>query len=244
MPLPKSLKHRVLALAERAGMLTLLQQRRTRAMGLFVLTYHRVNEPNRTPWLDPAHISAYPKVFEAHMRLIAGRYAPVCMDEVLAALHGEHSLPKNAVLVTVDDAYRDFGEVLYPIARRFGIQPVLFVPTAFVGQETFFWWDKLYQAIFWPASPLLETPAGTFVLNSPDSKRQAVHRIARYVKSLPVDKAMQLVEELYANSQRPFPPTRNTLTWDELRSLAEDGVTIAPHTHTHTIMTRVPVARA
>ena len=34
-------------------------------------------------------------------------------------------------------------------------------------------------------------------------------------------------------------PTRSTLDWAELRALAQDGVTLAPHTRTHPLLTRV-----
>ncbi len=243
--LRKRLKRRLLAAAQRLGVFSLLQRRLSSdGSVVYVLTYHRVDEPERCPWLDPAHISASPQAFEAHMRLIASQYHPVDIRAVLAAVRGQAPLPHNAVLVTVDDAYRDFGEVLYPIARQFGIRPVLFVPTAFVGSAEFFWWDKLYQAVFWAQTDALETPAGIFRLDSAASRRSAVKHLSRYLKAQPCNWTLSFVDSLYERSTPPFAPRRSTLTWDELRALAQDGVAVAPHTHTHPILTRVSVEQA
>ena len=80
------------------------------------------------------------------MRLVANKYRPVSAEQVLEAIRGDSPLPKDAVLVTVDDGYRSFQEVIFPICSRYGIQPLLFQPTAYVGTGTF-WFDKVFQII-------------------------------------------------------------------------------------------------
>ena len=80
------------------------------------------------------------------MRLIANKYHPVTAEEVLEAASGNRKLPPYAVLVTVDDGYRDFKNHIWRIAKPYGIRPVLFVPTAFIGSGVF-WWDQLYDAL-------------------------------------------------------------------------------------------------
>jgi peptidoglycan/xylan/chitin deacetylase (PgdA/CDA1 family) len=80
------------------------------------------------------------------MKLVASRYNPVSAEDLVQAASGGSPLPKDAVLVTVDDGYLDFKEVIFPVCSRFGIRPLLFMPTAFVGSGTY-WWDKVYQII-------------------------------------------------------------------------------------------------
>ncbi len=244
-PWHKKIKHGLMGLAEQAGLLRLASQRLPRTgQRVYVLAYHRVDRPEHRPWLDPAHISASPQAFRAHMRLVAGQYHPVGMADVLAAVRGETSLPPDAVLVTVDDGYRDFVEIIHPIVREYGIQPTLFIPTAFVGGEELFWWDKLYQAVFWAREESIVTPAGAYLVDTPDRKRAAVESLSRFVKSQRNEVALALVDALYEQAAPPFERHRNTLTWDELRDLARQGVTIAAHTHTHPILTRVDLKRA
>ena len=211
---------------------------------LYVLVYHRVDEYDHRPYLDPALISAEPAQFDAQMRLIAEKYHPVSAEEVLDAIEGRHPLPKNSVLVTVDDGYRDFKEIIFPITKRYGIKPVLFIPTAYVGQGLF-WWDKLFIAICNCPSQEISTPFGPFSLRTPGEKKQAAERLRHEVKTLPFEQGMQFVDSLYdafALINFDFPPS--TLTWDELRTLADSGVTIAAHTHTHALLSRIPFERA
>ncbi len=244
-PWHKKIKHGLMGLAEQAGLFRMVSQRLPHTgQRVYVLVYHRVDSPEHRPWLDPVHISASPDAFRAHMRLIANQYHPVSMADVLAAARGDAQLPPDAVLVTVDDGYRDFAEIIHPIVREYGIQPTLFVPTAFVGGRELFWWDKLYQAIFWSRKESISTPAGIYLVDTPEHKRAAVESLARFVKSQENEAALALVQELYEQAEPPFEPQNSTLTWDELRDLAGQGVTIAAHTHTHSILTRVDLDRA
>jgi len=245
MRVKKRLKHGLLNLAQHLNVFPLLKRRReVPGQAVYILTYHRVDLPDDKPWLDPAHISATPTMFEAHMRLISNKYHPVTMKDVLTAARNERPLPENAVLVTVDDGYLDFEEIIYPIARQYGVQPTLFVPTAYVGRACFFWWDKLYQAVFYARESTLKTPIGLLAIETPEEKREAVSGLARYIRSQPAGIAQELVETLYAHSQPPFTPHVCTLSWETLRSLSQSGVTIAAHTHTHSVLTRVTTTQA
>ncbi len=114
---------------------------------LRVLAYHRVAVPQDTPELDPGIVSATPEVFRKQMLHLRKWYRPVSLPEVAKAFLEGGPLPRRAVLVTVDDAYRDFGEVSWPILRELGIPVTLFVPTAYPGDSSRqFWWDRLQGA--------------------------------------------------------------------------------------------------
>ena len=211
---------------------------------LYVLAYHRVDEYDHRPYLDPALISAEPAQFDAQMRLIAEKYHPVSAEDVLDAIEGRHPLPKNSVLVTVDDGYRDFKEIIFPVTERYGIKPVLFIPTAYVGQGLF-WWDKLFVAICNCPSQEISTPFGSFSLGTPGEKKQVLEHLRHEVKTLPFEQGMQFVDSLYdAFPLINFDSPPTTLTWDELRTLAQSGVTIAAHTHTHALLSRIPFEQA
>lgn len=53
-------------------------------------------------------------------------FEPIRIPDVLAAQRGERALPERALLVTVDDGYRDFATHGLPVMLRAGIEPVLF----------------------------------------------------------------------------------------------------------------------
>ena len=239
-----ALKAQALALAERSRLLDLIQ-RLGRGTGrrLYVLAYHRVDEFGRKPRLDPNLISATPAQFEAQMRLIAERYHPVSAEEALETIERGVPLPRDAVLVTVDDGYCDFQEVIFPIVRRHGIRPVLFVPTAYVGQGAF-WWDQLFDALQQTRAGEISTPLGRLSLRTTAEKYAAMEHLRAYIKHphAPFEQARRELQALCAEAAPDLvPPEHVTLDWDELRALARAGVTIASHSHTHPILSRIPL---
>jgi peptidoglycan/xylan/chitin deacetylase (PgdA/CDA1 family) len=243
---PRRWKDRAFQLAEHLGMLNLLH-RLDDGQRLYVLNYHRVDDPAHRPWLDPSLISASPVQLEAQFRLLAEKYTPVSAEEVLAALEGVRRLPKRAVLVSVDDGYRDFKETIFPAAQRYGIRPVLFVPTAYVG-EGMFWWDRLYAAVMgWPGDQISGLGQVSDLPLRTAAERQCALNILRgRLKQLPFVDALHFVDELSAGSRlkRPEQAEPDTLDWDELRALSQAGATIAAHTHTHPLLSRIPFEQA
>jgi glycosyltransferase involved in cell wall biosynthesis len=199
-----------------------------------VLAYHRIGDPSQAP---PGMVSATPRGFDRQMRALASCARPVSLAEVLAG-----RLPRRAVAVTFDDAYADFGEQAWPVLRRYGIPVTLFVPTAYPGSPgTAFWWDRLHGAIARASEPLV-TPLGRLRLDSETRRRAAYRALRDHVKSLPHDEGMALVRELVGRLGAAATHPR-VLTWEELRGLAAEGVTLAPHTRTHPCLDTLPPER-
>lgn len=198
-----------------------------------VLVYHRIADPAATPWLDPTLVSATPGAFRRQMLHLKRRYRPVALSDLMGAFLGGRSLPRRAVHVTVDDAYRDFGEKAWPILRELGIPVTVFVPTAYPGEPArAFWWDRLHRA----------TALGASVDGTSAGSRE-VRALLRYV---PHDEAEAFVDRAcsdvglasYAPPERP-----PVLDWDELRVLAGEGVTFGAHTRNHVALSHVDEAR-
>jgi peptidoglycan/xylan/chitin deacetylase (PgdA/CDA1 family) len=141
--------------------------------------------------------------------------------------------------LTFDDAYQDFTEHAWPILRRHNLPATLFVPTAFPDQPRQFWWDRLQQALL-SAAPAgyIETPPGRLPLSSPSEIAAARRKLKVHIKSLPHAAAMGFVDRLCASTP-PTTEVNSVLGWSELRRLSEEGVTLAPHSRTHPLMTRV-----
>ncbi|MFH1634623.1 MAG: polysaccharide deacetylase family protein [Chloroflexota bacterium] len=216
---------------------------RNGGQSLYVLAYHRVIEPDsQMPGLDM--VSATPAQFDAQMQLLAREYHPVTAEDVLNAFDRGTPLPRYAVLVTVDDGYRDFQDTIFPIASRYGIRPVLFVPTQFMGQG-YFWWDRLPLALSSARVNEIDTPVGRFSLRTATGQTQALARLSDYVRVQPFEQARQWVEDLCNEIAPDLPDSGHaTLDWGELRALARAGVDIASHTHSHPILSHVSLEQA
>jgi len=214
---------------------------------LRVLTYHRIDEPTRRPWLDPGLISASPKEFDKQMAYLAAHYQVVAISDVLAALNSSNKkhLPPRAVLVTFDDGYQDFEEHAWPILKRRKIPATLFVPTAYPDHpEQTFWWDDLYHALQnTNRKENLDTPIGTFSLSNAASRNQAYRRLKNYMKTLKHAEAILRVREL-CREMDVQPATNCIMSWNSLRKLSREGLTLGAHTRTHPLVNRIPLDEA
>jgi peptidoglycan/xylan/chitin deacetylase (PgdA/CDA1 family) len=224
---------------------------------LTILTYHRVDEPAARPDLMPSLISATPASFAAQIAMVARHFDPVSLPDVLASLDDPARLPRRAVLVTFDDGYRDFATHAWPVLRAASVPATMFVATgAATDPSTPFWWDRLWAAVQRAPGPApIATPGGALPVGA-EHARRTVGTIRDWLKTLDHDEAMReidrIVEELGARDASP-PDEDPVLTvrsapavlgWDELRTLARDGLTLAPHTRHHPLLDRVALETA
>lgn len=231
-----------------------------------ILTYHRVDEPDARPDLAPSLLSATPAAFSEQVDDLLRHYRPISLEELMAAARDPRSLPPRAVHVTVDDAYPDFAANAWPVLRAAGMPVTLFVPTGFPDRPgAGFWWDRVWHAIATTDRPeVVAGQAGPRPLGDPGERRRAMLAVRDWLKSLDHDTAMaesdRLVADLSPAAPVPDGPAATatasatpatlrsdrptTLGWDALRSLAAEGVTLAPHTQHHPLLDRVPLDRA
>jgi peptidoglycan/xylan/chitin deacetylase (PgdA/CDA1 family) len=216
------------AVGRAVGTLEALESRRKNL--LRILTYHHVGEPGP---------------FALQMEHLAGRYPVVSIGQVLSALDGGEPLPPRAVLLTFDDAYRDFASVAWPILRAHGFPAVLFVPSAYPDSDAAgFWWDRLERAFAaTPRRDELVTPVGVFSLASAGERARAHRAVKRFVKDLGHEETLIQTEALCAALRQPLEP-HEVLSWSELRALAREGVSLGAHTRSHPRLDRIDLERA
>lgn len=207
---------------------------------LRVLTYHRVDLPTNRPNLSPALLSATPEHFAQQMTFIRQHYTPVSMQDILAYYDQRQPLPKRAILVTVDDGYCDFAENTWPIAKEAGIPLTLFVATGYPDNpQHHLWWDQLYHALTTTESRQAETPDEVLSLATKSERVSAFKQLRSYVKLLPHHDAMAWVDSFSEQLGVALLPDNQILGWNVLRTLAQGGVTLAPHTRTHPMLNRI-----
>jgi len=207
---------------------------------LRILAYHRVAELRDTPAVDSRSVSATPHGFARQMKHLARFYRVVSMPEVLEAVEKGRPLPKRAVLITFDDAYADFAEIAWPILKQLRLPATMFVPTAFANQpESAFWSDRLYQAFAATSRKEINvSPFGNLPLLPAEQKRKSLRTVQDHVTRIPHCEAMRLVDSVCAELGLTRAQGSSVMTWNQLRELAREGLTLGSHTRTHTIMTK------
>lgn len=89
---------------------------------VLVLTYHHIDEELKS------NATITPALFEQHMKkLKENKYNVISMDEFIAFMKGNKSVPPNAVLLTFDDGYKSFYQKGYPVLRKYGYPATNFI---------------------------------------------------------------------------------------------------------------------
>jgi peptidoglycan/xylan/chitin deacetylase (PgdA/CDA1 family) len=216
-------------------------ERGVKRIVLRIVAYHRVAEFNSNTAVDNRSISATPCAFREQMLHIARHYRCISMPELLDAIERKTPVPRRSLLITFDDGYGDFAEIAWPILKRFRLPATLFVPTAFADHpELAFWPDKLYQAFRGTLrTRLADTPLGPISLATRGERERGLCALQNYITTIAHHEGMRLVDHLCAELCGTRKMRGSVLSWNQLRQLARDGVTIGSHTRTHPILTRI-----
>ncbi len=201
--------------------------------------YHRIAESDGQPAFAPELISATPRDFETQVSALGRLYRFISLDDLLQIRRGDRSPEGRSLLITFDEGYRDFAEHAWPVLRRLGVPTTLFVATAYPDSGEAFWWDELNHAVAVTSRrDTIRTEWGVFSLSSPHDRAATLRAVHVLTRRLPNNAAMALVQQIVSESGTPL-LGGDVLGWEELRDLARDGVTIAPHTRTHPRLSRL-----
>jgi hypothetical protein len=204
---------------------------------LRVLTYHRIAEPEADRWLHPRLVSATPDVFARHLAYVAQHYRVVSLQAVQEAATGGTALPRRAVLLTFDDAYRDFLDhslaALAPARAAGGALRADGIPGRSGNAPSGGIVSIAAACRHRVRACGTRTPRGAAVRQRRGGRRTSLARLQRDIKSQPHDVAMAAVDALGAALGEPSGAPRAVLTWDELRSWRARGSRSAAHTRDH-----------
>lgn len=211
---------------------------------LRVLTYHRVRVPDAYAKYYQ-HVTVPPEEFEQQISFLASCYNVISMQQLLKAYRSDEPVPKRSVLVTFDDAYRDFDEYAWPILKHYKLPVTLFVPTSFPDNPDYsFWWDKLVDAIHNTThDDHLDTRFGYFPLGTITDRVKTYRHLREYIKKIPHIEAIGCVDEI-CKELGVDEIENQVMGWDTLRKLANEGVTMGAHTRTHPMMDRISIDQA
>jgi peptidoglycan/xylan/chitin deacetylase (PgdA/CDA1 family) len=201
--------------------------------GLRILMYHRFNE--REPLARQC----------AHIR---ERYSPVSMSQAADWLTNHGRLPENALTITVDDGYRDFYQVAYPVLREYGIPATVYLVSDFVDRTGWLWVDQVqYEFLHGQARSfrmeLSGQPPRNFELATPETRKAAARIVTEAAKKLSNTERLRLLEtlpeQLGARLPEEAPVEYEALRWDEVREMAAAGIDFGAHTRTHPILSKL-----
>jgi peptidoglycan/xylan/chitin deacetylase (PgdA/CDA1 family) len=89
-----------------------------------ILSYQDFAEKCEAPHCTPRKILIHQMNY-----LKDNGYRVISLKDLLGFLEYKHGIPKKSVVITVDDGYRSFYEIAYPILNEYGFKATLFIST-------------------------------------------------------------------------------------------------------------------
>ena len=181
------------------------------------------------------------------LRHIRESYSPVSMSQVASMLADGATLPDQAIAVTVDDGYRDFYQVAYPVFREYGIPVTVYLVSQFVDRKLYLWLDQLRYAFLHSneASYRLEIggESRTLPLTTREAREAAAQDAGEMAKKLSNGERLRFMKELPEQLRIAIPAEApaeyEAMRWEEVREMAAQGIEFGAHTRTHPILSRL-----
>ena len=173
----------------------------------------------------------------------------ISLADVADAVEGRREIIGDSVAFTIDDGYRDQAEILAPLFLKREIPLTLFVITGLLDGLLWPWDAKISWLVRQTSMKSLQLKLGSAVLRLPTDTRQRksatkneLVQIFSGLESERLPHALTALQDV-AEVQLPIiPPDEfEPVAWSSLKQLERDGLSVAPHTVTHRIVSRLPV---
>jgi peptidoglycan/xylan/chitin deacetylase (PgdA/CDA1 family) len=228
---------------ERTGLGNIFSRTLGRWNGLLVFNYHRVGDPQSTPF-DRGIYSASQEEFDRQVTFLQKHCDLVRIADLEQVLERR----TRAVLITFDDGYRDNYEFAFPVLSARNAGATFFLTSGFLDDGLLAWWDEIAWMLH--SSPKSQLAASEFVpaslpLRTPEDREQAIGQTLRIFKSLPQSRTQLFLNQLALDTGSGRCPREQVkdlwMTWDMVREMDRAGMDLGGHTVSHPVLSRAPV---
>lgn len=201
-----------------------------------VLMYHRVVERLPEEPYD-RDLCVTGDTFDMHMDLLSRLFTVVPIEEVA------RSRPVGRTCaITFDDGWLDNYQVAYPILKKYQIPATIFLPTAMIGTDQWFWFETIWDLA---SKSVLAQKQGRFIRYfqaHAASWREAnltslsVLLLIGCLKSQNAVELEQLINDAYKVLNLEPPQERILFNWQEAVEMGLNGITFGSHGVNHRIL--------
>ncbi|MFH1703374.1 MAG: polysaccharide deacetylase family protein [Nitrospirota bacterium] len=104
--------------------------------GIPILVYHSIDNSD-------SNISISPEIFAKQMGFLkAEGFRVISLSQFMSVVHTGTPVRGKTVVLTFDDGLKNFYTAACPILKQYGFSATIFVPTDFIGKES--WWYADY----------------------------------------------------------------------------------------------------
>lgn len=207
-----------------------------------IFVYHRFSKEIQP---EPTVIDA--TTFEWQIRHIRSNFHVITLREYVRSVREKAPISRPSAILTVDDGYRDFYEIAYPILRKHGVRATFFVTVNFIEKKIWLWPDILRFALENAPEKIIsfsfESTSFEVPTRDPESIRKEWELLSDFCIRLDDDKKWALISKLLAAARVELPREPigeySPVTWEQIREMKEEGIEIGSHTLNHPVLSKV-----
>lgn len=169
------------------------------------------------------------------------------LRELAEHMESRTELPGPTAVFTVDDGYADFAQLAAPIFAGFDCPATTFLVTDFVSKRHWNWWDRITESFVRSPRPSVTLGAAGrdwhIELAEGRLRRLQAYEVIEALKSVPDAERRRVVQGIdgWMDTELPDAPPAEyaALTWESVRRLERSGMSFAPHSISHPVLSRV-----
>ncbi len=213
---------------------------------LYILSYHRFSPYKEIIPSIPRCLSIWD--FRQQIEYICKHFEPVPLSLIASCIRERVPFPKNSLVITIDDGYKDNYIYAYPILKEYGVPATIFLTTSYIDGGQPPWEAKISFAI--SRTPLKEIylkGVGKFSLEGEKRRYIATKWMIKRLKKFTDKRKNLLVEKLLELCEVKIPSElggKLMLSWEEIKEMSEGGIEFGAHTVTHPVLTKMSLEEA
>ena len=178
------------------------------------------------------------EVFEQFLKFLKNNFRVVPLDVLIDQLKKD-KVCNSDIALTFDDGLRNNFTVVYPLLVKNGIPATFFVCPGLIESEKWLWNHEARQRLLRLSSLELAALLGHF-----GETKTNVNQAVEWMKLLSFEKRTEVEESIRAMTPG-FTPTsterfeHDIMTWNDIKSLSPELVTIGAHTTNHQILSSI-----
>jgi peptidoglycan/xylan/chitin deacetylase (PgdA/CDA1 family) len=182
-------------------------------------------------------ITVTPDKFDKQIRYLANRYNIISLDELVDAMNNGY-VPKNSLVITFDDGYRDNFIHAYPVLKKYRAYATIYLTTNCIGTNNMIWMHKVFHILQTSSAKNIEIADDVYTLEDMNNILHVAGIIGKLVKRMRSiderDRFLHDIADRLGVMIKEDEIDNMMLSWDEIRAMKQAGLlSFGAHTLTH-----------
>ena len=218
-----------------------------------ILLYHRIVDDHSRFLNKGPVVHHHIKHFDKEISYFRKNFPILSMDEIVDRIKLGLGFERPSLAITFDDGYQDNYALACPVLKKHGVPATIYLTTSLIGTRGRIWTDQIELALLKTKKDSFSLPslfgAKLNWINTEAQKQKANIRVAEALKLRPDMEREELMQEFFDalevdEVREKNQGTRIMLNWSEVKNMAQNGITFGAHSHTHPILSQMPLHQA